>query len=221
MATGAFPGQWGTSTISCSAMNAAVNLLDTDGNPRFQGVILATGALVNELRTQAPREEFDALECQFGIRRLTAYAVPGPVHGLRPPTCAGALDRVSAGLAASGRSVFPYLRVPLPIDPGSWGHLAAPVSRERFDALVVAADGSAPVGIHRRPDGHEAMVQTFDASAGQPQAHLLRPGQLAWVTRGGYLGHRGRYLSLQIDDVVLGNHGGIGSRTRLTGIPAR
>ena len=51
------------------------------------------------------------------------------------------------------------------------------------------------------------MVQTFDANAGQPQAHLLRPGQLAWVTRGGYLGHRRSYLSLQIDDVLLGNHG--------------
>jgi hypothetical protein len=80
------------------------------------------------------------------------------------------------GLTASGRRVFPYLRGPLPIDPGSWGYLAAPVSRERFDALVVAADGSALVGIHRRPDGREEMVQTFDANACQPQAHLLRPG---------------------------------------------
>lgn len=85
-------------------------------------------------------------------------------------------SRSVPGLTASGRRVFPYLRGPLPIDPGSWGYLAAPVSRERFDALVVAADGSALVGIHRRPDGREEMVQTFDANACQPQAHLLRPG---------------------------------------------
>ena len=172
--------------IALSRGGAWVNLLDTDGNPRFQGLILATGALFDEVLTQAAREELEALECQFGIRRLTAYAVPGPVHGLHPPTYAGALDQVSAaGLTASGRRVFPYLRGPLPIDPGSWGYLAAPVSRERFDALVVAADGSALVGIHRRPAGREEMVQTstptsdVDANAGQPQAHLLRPGQLA------------------------------------------
>jgi hypothetical protein len=192
--------------IALARPGAWVNLSDTGQNPRFQGVILATGALFDEMLSPAARDELEALECQFGIRRLTAYAVPGPVHGLRAPTCAGALDQVSAGLTASGRRVFPYLRGPLPMEAGSWGYLAAPVSRERFDALVVAADGSALVGIHRRPDGREEMVQTFDANAGQPQAHLLRPGQLAWLTRGAYLGHRRSYLSLQIDDVLLGNH---------------
>ena len=193
--------------IPLASGGARVNLLDADGNPRFQGLILATGALFDEVLTQTARKELEALECQFGIRRLTAYAVPGPVHGLHPATYAGALDQVRAGLTASGRRVFPYLRGPLPIDPGSWGYLAAPVSRERFDALIVAPDGSALVGIHRRPDGREEMVQTFDANAGQPQAHLLRPGQLAWVTLGRYLGHRRSYLSLQIAHVLLGNHG--------------
>jgi hypothetical protein len=192
--------------IALARTGAWVNFSDTGQNPRFQGVILATGALFDEVLTPAAREELEALECRFGIRRLTAYAVPGPVHGLRPPTYAGALDQVSAGLTAGGRRVFPYLRGPLPMDPGSWGYLAAPVSPERFEALVVAADGSALVGIHRRPDGREEMIQTFDANAGQAQAHLLRPGQLAWLTRGAYLGHRRSHLSLQIDDVLLGNH---------------
>lgn len=51
------------------------------------------------------------------------------------------------------------------------------------------------------------MVQTFDANADQAQAHLLRRGELEWVTRGTYLGHQRSYLWLQIDDVLLPNHG--------------
>ena len=36
---------------------------------------------------------------------------------------------------------------------------------------------------------------------------LLRRGQLAWLTRGRYLGHDRSYLPLQVDDVLLPNHG--------------
>ena len=122
------------------------------------------------------------------------------------PKWAGPLETVSLHLTASGATLFPYLRGPLPVDPGSWGYLADPVSDERFDPLVVAGDGSALVGIHRGRDGREEMVQTFDANAGQIQAHLLRRGQLAWLTRGRYLGHERNYLALQIDDVLLPNH---------------
>ena len=50
-------------------------------------------------------------------------------------------------------------------------------------------------------------MQTFDANAGQIQAHLLRRGQLAWLTRGRFLGHERTYLPLQVDDVLLPNHG--------------
>ena len=51
------------------------------------------------------------------------------------------------------------LRGRLPIDPGSWGYLATPVSQEHFETLVAATDGSALVGIHRRRDGREEMVR--------------------------------------------------------------
>jgi|SRR5450755_1350161 hypothetical protein len=49
--------------------------------------------------------ELEALECQFGIRRLTAHVVPGcrprPAHG----THTGRLDHVNAALIPSGRTV--------------------------------------------------------------------------------------------------------------------
>jgi hypothetical protein len=184
--------------IALRAGRSQVSFVGMGGHPRFQALILATGALFDVALSKAAQEELEVLEREFGVRRLTVYAFPGPAHGLQAPTWAGPLDRVNASLTPSGRRVFPYLRGPLPIDPGSWGYLAAPVSVERFDSLVTAADGSALVGIHRQGDGREEMVQTFDANAGQTQAYLLRGGQLGWLTRGRYLGHQRNYLSLQI-----------------------
>ena len=184
-----------------------LSLRREDGRPRFQAMIVSTGGLVREALPSAIRAQLEALEREFGIRRLTAYAIPGAEHGLRAPKWAGPLESVSLRLTSSGAAIFPYLEGPIPVDPGSWGYLADPVSDERFDPLVVAGDGSTLVGIHRRRDGREEMVQTFDANAGQIQAQLLRRGQLAWLTRGRYLGHDRSYLPLQVDDVLLPNHG--------------
>ena len=186
---------------------AQVSLRRDDGQPRFQAIIVSTGGHLHEALPSAVRAQLDALERQYGIRRLTAYAVPGPENGLRAAKWAGALENVSLRLTSSGASIFPYLQGPFPVDPGSWGYLADPVSDARFDPLIVADDGSALLGVHRRRDGREEMVQTFDANPGQIQAHLLRRGQLSWLTRGRYLGHDRSYLPLQVDDVLLPNHG--------------
>jgi hypothetical protein len=50
------------------------------------------------------------------------------------------------------------------------------------------------------------MVQLFDASTAQTQGRLLRRGQLAWLTRGTFVGLERNYLSVQIDDVLLPNN---------------
>jgi hypothetical protein len=184
-----------------------ISLRREDGQPRFQAMIVSTGGLVREALPSAVRAQIEGLEREFGIRRLTAYALPGAENGLRAPKWAGPLESVSLRLTSSGATIFPYLQGPFPVDPGSWGYLADPVSDERFDSLVVAGDGSALVGVHHHGDGREEMVQTFDANVGQIQAHLLRRGQLAWLTRGRYLGHDRHYLPLQVDDVLLPNHG--------------
>ena len=193
--------------IALGGRPTPVSLRRDDGRARFQAIIISTGGLVRDLLTNAVRGELEAFEREFRIRRLIAYALPGAEHGLRAPKWAGPLDSVGLRLTPNGAEVFAYLQGPLPMDPGSWGYLADPDSDERFDPLVVADDGSALVGVHRRRDGREEMVQTFDANPGQIQAHLLRRGQLAWLTRGRYLGHERHYLPLQIDDVLLPNHG--------------
>jgi hypothetical protein len=193
--------------IVLGARRNDLGLQREDGRPRFQAVIVSTSELVREALPTDARVQLEALEREFGIRRLTAYALPGAENGLQTPKWAGPLESVSLHLTSSGATIFPYLQGQLPVDPGSWGYLADPIDNERFDPLVVAEDGSTLVGVHRRRDGREQMVQTFDANAGQIQAQLLRRGQLEWLTRGRYLGHDRSYLPLHVDDVLLPNHG--------------
>jgi len=172
----------------------------------FQAVILATGELLDAALSDSERSALEQFERELGIRRLTAYVYPQAAYGLSTPVWAGPLDGFRANLTPTGARVFPYLRGPVPIDTGSWGYLAEPLSADRFETLLAGPSGSALVGIHRDRDGREHMVQTFAANAGQTQSQLLRHGQLAWVTRGRYLGYERNYMPLHIDDVLLPNH---------------
>jgi len=176
------------------------------GHSRFQALILATDALVDETLNPAERDELEELAREFDLRQVSAYVYPSAEHGLQAPFSAGRLQGVAARLSPRGRQVFPYLRGTVPIEADSWGYLAAPLSAESFDTLVVGPEGSALLGIHRHPDGREVMVQTYDSNPGQVQTQLMRHGQLAWVTRGSYLGYERNYLPLQIDDVFVANH---------------
>src|ERR1700761_5876346 len=74
-----------------------LSLWREDGRPRFQGVIVSTGGLVATL-SRAVRAELEALEREFGIRRLTAYALPGAENGLRAPKWSGPLEGVALRL---------------------------------------------------------------------------------------------------------------------------
>jgi len=181
-------------------------LIAGPGHSRFQALICATGALVDEALNQAEREQLEQLEREFELRRVSAYVYPSAEHGLQAPFSAGRLQGVAARLSPSGRQVFPYLRGTVPIEADSWGYLAAPLSTESFETLVVGPEGSALLGIHHHPDGREEMVQTYDSNPGQVQTQLMRHGQLMWVTRGSYLGYERNYLPLQIDDVFVANH---------------
>ncbi len=191
--------------IALGDQPSTLSVVRPDGTVGYQALILAKDGLLESALDPEQRAALDALECDPGLRRLTAYAYPGPSHGLTPPTWAGRLDDITARLTARGREVFPYLRGALPIDAGTWGYLATPDPDARFESLLVAPDGSSLLGIHRDADGRERMVQTFDANSGQVQGQLLRQGMLAWLTRGIHLGYQRNYLSVQVDDVLLPN----------------
>ncbi len=183
-----------------------IELIDDAGGCRYQGLILAGEGLIEMALEPSQRASLERLEQELGLRRLIGYATPGSEHGLQAPHWSGHLDELEATLTRRGREVFPYLRDRLPIDPGSWAHLAAPESAQRFQTLVAGPDGSALVGIHTHDDGREEMVQLFSANSAQVQGQLLLRGQIAWLTGGAYVGFDRNYLSVQIDDVLLRNH---------------
>lgn len=197
--------------IACRDLDATLRFTEAGGSSRpgatrYQALILSDPGLLEVALEPEDRDALGRLERELGLRRLIAYAYPGPAHGLQTVRWSGPLDDLAPVLTDAGREVFGYLRERLPVDPGSWAHLAAPESPRTFQTLVAGPDGTALVGIHRRPDGREEMVQTFDANLAQVHGLLLRRGQLAWLTRGAYLGYERHYLSIQVDDVLLANH---------------
>lgn len=191
-------------TIVLGSPHTPVALVDGSGDALFQAVIVAGDLGLDETLSGSRRAALTRFEREFGVRQLTAYAYPGPEHGLSSPVWGGPIDGTTARLTGAGHAVFPYLRGTLSIEAGSWGYFAT--AQSEFEVLLEGPQGAALVGIHRHHDGRQEMVQTFDANPGQPQSQLLRHGQLAWVTGGTYLGHARNYLSLHLDDALLPNH---------------
>ena len=171
----------------------------------FQALILADARILEETLDAAAYRELERLERAWRTRRLISWAYPTSAIGLRPSPWSGPLDGVAAYLTPRGEELFPYLRSELTLDVGSWGHPAWPLGSAQFESLVTTADGAAVLGIHRLQDGREQMVQTFATNSLQSHTHLLRPGQLMWLTRGVHLGFERHYLSLHVDDVLLAN----------------
>jgi hypothetical protein len=213
--TGSEPGYqaWHASLVRAGVPFDAVVALDQgsapvivspDGAVRYQALILASEGLVDAL---LDGEQLALAERDSRLRRLNAYAYPGPRYGLTPPTWAGRLDGIAARLTARGRELFPYLNGPVPIDRGTWGYLAATDPGQHFETLLLGPGGSSLLGIHSDDDGREEMVQTFDANSTQMHGHLLRQGLLAWLTREVHVGYQRNYLTVHVDDVLLPNHG--------------
>ena len=177
---------------------------------RYQAIIVATGGLPrcdeNGCASSLAAEEWAALQAYeqtFHVRQLTAYTYPGADYGLNAPSFSGPLDGLDATLTAAGQAVFPYLQGPVKVDVGTYGYEAAPLDPATFTTLLTGPNGDALLGVFTHPDGREEMVQTFDGNQFQLHSHLLRHGQLAWVTRGIYFGDQRNYLELHIDDVFL------------------
>jgi hypothetical protein len=177
---------------------------------KYQAVVVAVGNLPYcEERgcfSALAAEEWAALqrfEATFHVRQISAYVYPEPGFGLNWPTFGGALEGVDASLTSEGLSVFPYLDGTVSIDVGTYGYEARPLEARTFTTLATDANGASLVGIFRHEDGREELVQTFDGNQYQLHTHLMRHGELAWVTRGTYLGDQRNYLELQVDDVFL------------------
>jgi len=176
---------------------------------RYQAIVVAVGNLpvceatcVSALST----EEWSAIaeyERTFHVRQISQYVYPAPEFGLNWPSASGAFEGVSGRVTAAGEAVFPYLRGPVSIGSGTWGYHSRPLEAGNFTTLVSDGEEDSIIGIYRHAEGREELVGTFDGNQYQIQSQLLRHGELAWVTRGTYLGSQRNYLETQVDDVFL------------------
>lgn len=178
---------------------------------RYQAVILATDSLVR-LRNGVYESSLDADEWvvlsdylrEYNVRKISAYATPGPTIGLEPASWAGDLGDGTARLTEAGLVVFADLVGDVPLSPGTYGYQTAVSDGADFTTLVSGHEDSPIVGVFVHPDGREEMVVTVASGPFSRHMHLLGHGMLAWATRGAHLGHHGYFLSAQIDDVLLG-----------------
>jgi hypothetical protein len=106
-------------------------------------------------------------------------------------------------LTADGQAAFPYLNGSVTVGAGTYGYEATPLDPATFTTFLTDANGASLVGVFAHPEGREEMVQTFDGNSFQVHSELLRHGQLAWATRGTYLGDQRNYLEMQVDDIFL------------------
>ena len=160
----------------------------------YQAVIMAvagdtdcaTGTCVSDL-TAAESAALESYEQQFEVRQITGDAYPSATNGLNTPTASGALDGVQGSLTLDGQKVFASLKGSVPMDTGTFGYEATPVSTTNFDTLVSGPGNSSLVGVYTHPDGVQEMVETFNQNQYQLQSELLRHGALTWVDARGLL----------------------------------
>lgn len=189
----------------------AAHLEHSPRHGRYHAVVLSTDSLVR-FRDGVYGSSLDAQEWTilrgylhtFAVRQLSAYSTPGPAVGLAQASWAGDVGDVVAGVTDAGRRVFPDLVGAVPLSPGTYGYRTAVLDPVAFTPLVVGAESSPVVGVFVHPDGREELVVTIASGPFSRHMHLLGHGLLAWVTRGRSLGHHGRFLSMQVDDVLLG-----------------
>lgn len=186
------------------------------GYGRYQAIVLATDSLVC-LRdgsyvsglTDEEWARLRAYEGNYSVRQVSAYATPAPSIGLQTPSWAGDVGDTVAGLTAAGREVFPELVGPIPLSAGTYGFTASIMDDANFATLVEGATGSPVVGVVMHASGREELVLTVSNGPYSRHFQLLGHGVLQWLARGTYLGRHSYYLSLQIDDVLLGAPGDI------------
>ncbi|MBX3314171.1 MAG: hypothetical protein KF906_07605 [Actinobacteria bacterium] len=178
------------------------------GHAFYQGVILPTHAPTELTATEM--SNIEAFQRHYGIRRLAAFAWPGPESGAQWPATgplyAGSLDGSTAHTAAS----IPWLDGPIPIDGGSWGALAVPQQvdgKNVFESIItVPVPGSgqqAPILGMATGNGLDELQLTITGNEYQEYARVIAPVAIDYLTRGVHLGQWRNYFAVHIDDVFL------------------
>jgi hypothetical protein len=194
---------------------------------RYQGVILATGALAYTpdggqtfLSALTPPEwiALRTYEAQFAVREVSWFVFPGVDQGLNPTTVGqdtGAMP-INATLTSAGQSLFSYIpssaTIPITL---AWTYLTT-AADPNVTPLLVNAAGHVLMSSRVGPDGRETLAMTFDSNPFLLHHAILNHGLIEWVTKGIYLGEYRQYLTPQIDDLYNDNELWGGGTYRMT-----
>ena len=148
---------------------------------KYQAVILASGDLGRNLTNRNDTTSYlsalsdaewatlDKFERTFGIRRVSDFTAPSPVHGLN---VVGGIsqDGKMGTLTPAGKALFPYLKGPVPVADDApaqpneaFGYEATPVNAANWQTLVASPTaGASYLGIYTHP-GRRAPGDGLDA----------------------------------------------------------
>ena len=125
----------GASHTPITAATLSDTLPDGTREGKYQAVIMAVSGdtdcsgttCVSDL-SAAESSAIESYEQEFEVRQITGDAFPSATNGLNSPTTTGALDGVDGSLTPDGQKVFPSLKGSVPMDTGSFGYEATPIS---------------------------------------------------------------------------------------------
>ena len=198
-----------TYDASTSAVITDGTLADYNANRAFyQAVIFASSGVALSANE---RTAVDKLETTFGVREISDNTNPDAGHGATAPATGGTIplgSTVNGSLSAAGQTVFPYLKGGVPLTGEMFAASGTPTPA--FTSLVNAPagapyEGGSFMGIWKRPNGTEQLVDGIPGNGQQTHYQLMRFGMLNWATRGVYLGYWRNYFEVQVDDLFLGD----------------
>lgn len=182
------------------------------GHAYYQGIVLPSHRPAS--LSDAEMTTIEDYQRTFGVRRVAAFAWPGPESGphwpASGPLYSGSIDGLAAEVFPLVAAAFPALVGPIPIADGSWGALGVSQVAEDGSALLPLVTAPIPgsdqeavvLGIYGH-DGVEEMQLTITGNPHQEHARILSAMVVDYITRGVHLGYSRNYFSLHIDDVFL------------------
>jgi hypothetical protein len=186
----------------------------------YQGIIMTTDELgyspaENQWVSALTPEDSVALAeyaAAFRVRTVLYYCYPKPDIGMNwgGTSLNWNGDGTTANFTASASTVFGYLNranpVPIKLASVYLGSLLNPqTTGETTTPILTSPQGNPLLSIHKKADGREYLVGTYDNDAYVLHTLAFNYGLINWVTKGVFLGTRKIYLSPQIDDLFLAN----------------
>jgi hypothetical protein len=179
---------------------------------RYQGIVLASGSLTDcayvdctDTMGAGGWQALQTYEKDFAVREIAAYGWPSPAYGADwSKNDCGNKSEIKLSVTAAGATTFGELAGTVPTDKNVWGCEMTGMPGSSFTPMIAGPKGAA-VATFTRTDGVETMFNSIDGSDWTIHSRLLFHGMLKWVTKGIYLGAYRNYLSIDVDDVLIGN----------------